>query len=70
MDEPDVASVPRPFRLSASGRNKIHPSMKHPRRERDVYQGSDAPDESLDTIGLALNLENAEMMARQIAAHL
>jgi hypothetical protein len=26
-DNPDIASVPRPFRLNASGRNKIHPSI-------------------------------------------
>ncbi|KAK4208227.1 hypothetical protein QBC37DRAFT_476111 [Rhypophila decipiens] len=29
LDEPNVVSVHRPFRLSASGRNKFHPSIHH-----------------------------------------
>ncbi|KAK4097760.1 hypothetical protein N658DRAFT_260594 [Parathielavia hyrcaniae] len=33
-DESYVISVPRPFRLSASGRNKIHPSIHLERRIR------------------------------------
>lgn len=45
-------------------------AMKHPESERDIDQGSDAPDDSPDAAGLAQTPDDAEIMARHIAAHL
>ncbi|KAK4233928.1 hypothetical protein C8A03DRAFT_47631 [Achaetomium macrosporum] len=45
-------------------------AMKHPKPEREIDQGSDASDDSLDVPGLALTADNAETMARHIATHL
>ncbi len=41
--------------------------MKHPETERDIDQGSDVPDDSSD---VAEVLDDAEVMARHVAAHL
>jgi hypothetical protein len=50
--------------------NRTSFAMKHPKPEREIDQGSDASDDSLDVPGPALTADNAKTMARHIATHL
>jgi len=69
-ESPPKRRKDQPVNETSNKRSRTSFAMKHPRADRDVDQESDRSKDSPDVAALKLTSDNAETMARHVAAHL